>query len=155
MTMREKTFWDVAALGWTVAATIMGALGWAATAMAAECGDGLKACQCGDTVVVNTTLTSSIGGCQKTGLFVVGSSIALNCAGHAVTGAPTGNDDNDDIGIHVDPGNGAEVNGCTVSGFRQGIRIGSGHNNRIINNVVFGNRKYAIEVAGASTGNVL
>ena len=87
--MRKKIFWDVAALGWAVAATVVGAVGWAATATAADCGDGVKACQCGDTVVANTTLTSNIGGCQKTGLFVVGSSIVLNCVGHTLTGAPT------------------------------------------------------------------
>ena len=153
--MRKKIFWDVAALGWAVAATVVGVLGWATTATAADCGDGVKACQCGDTVVANTTLNSNIGGCRRTGLFVVGSSIVLNCGGHTLTGAATGNDDNDDIGIHLDPATGAEVNNCSVSGFRQGIRIGSGHNNRIINNVIFGNRKYGIEVAGASTGNLL
>ena len=154
--MRKKIFWDVAALGWAVTATAVGVLGWAATATAADCGDGVKACQCGDTVVANTTLPSNITGCQKTGLFVVGSSVVLNCAGHTLTGAPTGNDDNDDIGIHLDPATGAEVNNCSVSGFETGYpdreRPQQPHHQQRASS---GTGTYGIEVAGASTGNLL
>src|SRR5262249_23506412 len=120
---------------------------------APDCGRGAAPGQCGDTVVANTTLTADVGGCPKAGLRVMATSVVLDCNFHTLTGVKNGTKDNGEVGIHLDPGTDAEVRNCRVTGFRQGIRIGSGNNNRIINNEVFGNRKYGIEIAGASTGN--
>ena len=135
-------------------ALVAAVLGSAAPATADDCGTGVATCRCGDTVVTDTTLTADIGGCPKAGLKIA-SPVVLDCSNRAVTGVKNGSRDNGEVGIHLDPGIGAEVRNCRVSGFRQGIRIGSGHDNRIVNNEVFGNRKYGIEIAGASTDNVI
>ncbi len=153
--MRHKTFRGVLNFGKTLAAVAVAVLGWGPAATAGDCGDGVATCRCGDIVVTNTTLTYDIGGCPKGGLKLTAPSVVLDCNGHTLTGVKNGTRDNGEVGIHLDPGTGAEVRNCRVTGFRQGIRIGSGHNNRILNNDVFGNRKYAIEIAGASTGNVI
>ncbi len=153
--MRDKILWGVLNFGWPVATMVVAVLGWTGTATAANCGDGVATCRCGDIVVTNTTLTADIGGCPKAGLRLMTSSAVLDCNGHALTGVKNGTRDNGEVGIHLDPGTDVEVRNCRVTGFRQGIRIGSGNNNRIINNEVFGNRKYGIEIAGASTGNLI
>src|SRR5262245_17662983 len=135
--MRDKILSGVLDRGWAVAAIVVAALGWGVTtATAADCGDGVATCQCGDTVVANTTLTADVGGCPKAGLRVMATSVVLDCNFHTLTGVKNGTKDNGEVGIHLDPGTDAEVRNCRVTGFRQGIRIGSGNNNRIINNEV-------------------
>jgi parallel beta-helix repeat protein len=145
----------LAALAAWLAPALAALCGWSAPALAADCGDGVAPCRCGDTVVASTTLTADIGGCPRAGLRLRAPAIVLDCNGRAVTGVRNGSRDNGEVGIHLDPGIGAEVRNCRVTGFRQGIRIGSGRDNRIIGNEVFGNRKYGIEIAGASTGNLI
>jgi len=92
-----------------------------------------------------------VGVCASSpGLTVV--SGVLDCAGHSVTGS--GNP-GAWYGILLDGAVGAEVRNCLVSGFKRGIRIDGGRDNRIIGNQSFGNWGYNIEVAGASRGNLI
>lgn len=153
--MRETGSRGAVPLTWTTSIIAIAAWLCAGPAAAADCGDGVGPCKCGDTVVANTTLTADIGGCPKAGLIIASPSVTLDCAGRTLTGVLNGTKDNGEVGIHLDPGNNVEVRNCRVTGFRQGIRIGSGQGNRILGNVVFGNRKYGIEIAGASTHNVI
>src|SRR5262245_60561066 len=126
-------------------------LGWVTVASADNCG-GVVACQCGDTVVGQTTLTANVGVCASSPGLRVTSGTVLDCAGHSVTGTGvTGAW----YGILLDGAVGAEIRNCRVTGFKRGIRIDGGRDNRIINNESFGNWGYGIEVAGASTGNLL
>ncbi len=55
------------------------------------------------------------------------------------------------------PGGRGEFRGqnCHVTGFKRGIRIEGGSDNRIIDNESFNNWGYSIEIAGGSTGNLI
>src|SRR5262245_28909495 len=123
---------------------------WATVSEGGNCGGGVP-CRCGDIVAGPTTLTADVGVCASSpGLTVV--SGVLDCAGHSVTGS--GNP-GAWYGILLDGAVGAEVRNCLVSGFKRGIRIDGGRDNRIIGNQSFGNWGYNIEVAGASTGSLI
>lgn len=117
-----------------------------AVASGKECG-GAVACACGDTLRGSAQLTADLAGCTN-GLRV--KSGVLDCDGHAISGAvPGGNE-----GIVVEA-TGAVVRGCTVSGFKTGIRVRGGSGNRIEGNAVVGNARYGIELAVATTGNAI
>jgi parallel beta-helix repeat protein len=118
-------------------------------AIATDCG-GRVACECGDRVVQNTTLTQDIGVCRGNGLSVL-SGVVLDCAGHTVTGS---NLPGAWYGIDLNQVEGAEVRNCRVTLFRRGIRLRGGSGNLLSMNESFTNR-YGIDVAGATTNNVL
>jgi parallel beta-helix repeat protein len=131
-----------ALLAW---AAIVVALAAPAVAGAKDCG-GDVACACGDTVRTAAVLADDLVGCTA-GLRVK-SDATLDCAGHALVAA----DRTSQEGIVVD-GTGITVQGCTVSGFRSGIRVRAGGNNVVSGNDVVGNTHYGIELAVATTGN--
>jgi parallel beta-helix repeat protein len=110
---------------------------------AKECGD-VVACACGDSVRGSTRLDRDLVGC-RTGLRVKDQA-TLECAGHVVSG------NGDGEGIVVE-GRGAVVRGCSVSGFRTGIRLRAGGGHLIEGNDVVGNARYGIELAAATAGN--
>ncbi len=122
--------------------------GMAPAALAANCGGGGAACGCGDTVTVATTLATDLGPCTGNGLYVK-SGVALDCAGHTVSGS---NLPGAWYGISLDMATGGAVRNCRVTAFRRGIRIRGGGLNTVADNEIFLN-KYGIDVALASTDN--
>ncbi|HEY8514600.1 MAG TPA: right-handed parallel beta-helix repeat-containing protein [Candidatus Binatia bacterium] len=117
-----------------------------ASAAAKECGNGV-ACACGDAVRGVAVLDADLVDCAA-GLRVKNRAV-LDCAGHAIVGRGDGD------GIVVDEAQGAVVRGCTVSGFRTGIRLRGGSLNRIEHNDVVDNARYGIELAVATKSNML
>lgn len=115
-------------------------------ASSAKCG-GDTPCSCGDTVQQSTTLSADLGLCPGRGLKVL-SGVTLDCAGHTITGNSQG------YGILLDDAIGAEVRNCRLTNVRRGLRISGGQNNKLINNESFGNR-YGIDLANATTGNLI
>ena len=116
-----------------------------AVAAGKECG-GAVACACGDSVRGTAVLTGDLAGCTN-GLRVKNAAV-LDCAGHTVAGAlEVGNE-----GIVVEA-QGAVVRGCTVTGFKTGIRVRGGGGNRLEDNAIVGNTRYGIELAVATAGN--
>lgn len=110
-----------------------------APAFAADCGDTAGpsgervACDCGDTVITNTTLKATDpvvnNFCSPTGLDIGADGIKLNCAGLAISGE--GED-----GIAVHGRTGVEVRNCGVSGFFFGIHVGGGGGNVVTLNTL-------------------
>jgi parallel beta-helix repeat protein len=147
-----KTFRGTAGLGWAVAVTV---LGWAATATAGNCG-GAVACACGDTATSNTMLQQNLGPCAISPALRVRSGVVLTCAdGIGISGTGPGPNPTSWYGILLEDAEGAEVRNCRVSLFKRGIRVDGGKNNQIVGNLSFNNWGYNIEVAGASTGNLV
>jgi hypothetical protein len=94
---------------------------------------------------------------------ILKTAVRLDCRGHRITGLGDGSDQ---YGIYLDGKAGAEVTGarvanCTVSSFLRGIRLRAARDTTITGNVLTKNGDftkhvgYGIDVAGASTGNVL
>ncbi|MBY0276630.1 right-handed parallel beta-helix repeat-containing protein [Candidatus Binatia bacterium] len=122
-------------------------LGGGAIAEAKECG-GDVACACGDSVRGAATLDVDLTGCTA-GLRVK-SGATLDCAGHALLAAPLDAAE----GIVVE-GTAATVRNCTVAGFKTGIRVRAGGGSTIEDNDVVDSGRYGIELASATTRNVL
>jgi parallel beta-helix repeat protein len=127
-------------------------LGWAAVASSGNCGGDIP-CRCGDTVGSPTTLSADIGVCASSPALRIPAGSGLDCSGHTITG--TGKGTSAWYGLLIKDAVGVEVKNCRVTGFKRGIRIDGGRDNRILNNESFGNWGYGIEVAGGSTGNLL
>ena len=84
-------------------------------AVAAPCGDGIKPCACGDTLMADRTLVQSrksadpvIGRCQGDGLIIGQSGVTLSLNGGAITGS------GGSVGVLIAPG----VDGVTIRGGR-------------------------------------
>ncbi len=133
--------------GWTVVAALLGCGFGAVSAEARPCG-GSVACACGDTVVADTLLEADLEACPARGLRVVRGA-ALDCAGHVVSGLGAGD------GIVVDRGQGAVVKGCIVVGFRIGLRLRGGHDNRLEGNQALDSVQYGIELAKRTAGAIV
>lgn len=118
-------------------------------ASVAKCG-GATPCTCGDTVQASITLTADITGCPSSALRVL-SGVVLDCAGHSISNIqPKGQGH----GVMLDNATNAEVRNCRISNFRRGLRISGGSGNRLLNNESFNNR-YGIDLANATTGNLI
>ena len=126
-------------------AAVVVALGWAVGATAKECG-GDVACACGDSVRGTATLAADLVDCTA-GLRVKSGAV-LDCDGHALVAAPVGAAE----GVVVE-GTGATVRGCTVAGFKTGVRVRGGGGNLVEDNDVLESGRYGIELASATTGN--
>lgn len=126
-------------------ATVVVVLAAAVPAGAKECG-GDVACACGDSVRGNATLAADLVGCT-TGLRVKSNAV-LDCAGHAILAAPLDAQE----GVVVE-GTAATVRGCTVAGFRTGIRLRGGGGNVIEDDVVVDSGRYGMELAVQTTRN--
>jgi len=131
--------------GFLALAAIVAVLGAPVGAAAKTCG-GAVGCACGDSVRGAALLANDLTGCAA-GLRVKDGS-TLDCAGHAIVAA----DHSGNEGIVVE-GVGATVRGCTVSGFRSGIRLRGGSANLVSGNDVLGNWQYGIELSVATTNN--
>jgi parallel beta-helix repeat protein len=116
-------------------------------AVARDCGGGVP-CSCGDAVRSDATLDQDLVGCSGTGLRVRSGAV-LDCDGHSITGLGTNE------GVLVDSAAGAEVRNCRIGGFSRGVRLRAGGVNVVENNEIFANRNYGIELAVATTGNLL
>lgn len=107
---------------------------------------------CGTTVSGTLVLSGDVENCPRVGL-VLGSGAVLDCAGHSITGAVGG--DQETWGVLLSGAVGAEVRNCRVTGFGRGIRVDGGSANRIVDDVTPANLRYGIELAGATTGNLV
>lgn len=125
---------------------ILAILLWIATSasvLAGPCGltgpvqtcGGTVACQCGNCVVADYTMTADLGPCPGYGLFLE-SGVHLNCQGFQVIGP---NDGTEQYGINLREITAATVEGCEVSGFMRGIRLRDADGNTILNNVIHDN----------------
>jgi parallel beta-helix repeat protein len=117
-------------------------------ALAANCG-GAAACQCGDTVQSDTTLSADLGPCPSVGLHVA-SGVTLDCDGHAIVGTGVSNMF---YGVNMDGAIGATVRNCRVTGFRRGIRIRGGSANVVSGNESHDNN-YGVDLAGATGAGI-
>jgi parallel beta-helix repeat protein len=124
---------------------------------ASECGGSIP-CQCGDKVTSDYHMTADLGPCPGHGLYVA-SDVALDCRNRVIRGL---GGHAEQFGIHLVRGTAqATLKNCEVSGFLRGIRLQGAHRNRLIDNHVHHNGDsarhtgYGIDVAGASTANVL
>ena len=125
-----------------LACFVFAAMALAGRAVASECG-GTVACACGDTVVRATLLEADLLDCTQTGL-VVGPGVTLDCRGHAIRGRSSRD------GLLLAEAEGARVRGCTVEGFRIGIRVRGGHGQLVSENLLVGNRRGLAATDGAS-----
>ena len=114
-------------------------------AEAKRCGDGVV-CACGDTVRGTAVLSADLTSCPEEGLRLKEDAV-LDCDGHRVSGSGQRE------GILFDQTTGAVVRNCRVEGFRTGIRIRGGGENRVLSNEVVRNGRYGIELAKASQSN--
>lgn len=110
----------------------------------AGCKQG-KTCVCGDKVRGAVKLTADLTGCGRVGLKLDSDAI-LDCDGHEIRGSGP---DQSAYGVRFDDVSGAEVKNCRIRGFRRGIRVRGGEDNRIVSNVLEGN-DLGIEIAGVT-----
>jgi parallel beta-helix repeat protein len=92
---------------------------FALTGLAANCGDGIKTCACGDTVTANYTMTANLGPCSGHGLRIA-SNVVLGCNDFMLTGSGTSSTS---IGIRFESGSGGSANNCKVTKFFKGVRF--------------------------------
>lgn len=111
------------------------------------CGADVE-CGCGDQVVGHAILEEDLLDCPADGLRLR-KNATLDCAGHAITGLGDGS------GITLDHAHGAVVSGCHVAGFRTGLRLRGGGNNRVLDNEFVANTRYGIEFALGSVRNLV
>ncbi len=81
---------------------------------------------CGATVSASVTLTSDIT-CGGTGITVGASGIVVNCAGHAIKSTGWFGS-----GINVEKKSKVTIEGCTISGFANGITLGKTTNSKVM-----------------------
>ena len=112
---------------------------------AKDCGDGIAACECGDTVRGRATLTSNLGVCMETGLFVANGSL-LDCNHHTITGR------GQEAGVLFENASGAAVHNCRITNFQIGVRVKGGQGNAIVGNAIVDHEKYGIDLADAAAG---
>jgi hypothetical protein len=110
----------------------------------AGCKQG-KTCVCGDKVRGVVKLTADLTGCGRVGL-KLDSGAVLDCDGHEIRGSGP---EQSAYGIRFDDVSDAEVKNCRIRGFRRGVRMRGGDDNRVISNVVEEN-DLGIEVAGVT-----
>lgn len=111
------------------------------------CGDGV-ACGCGDTVRGTAVLEADLRDCGNDGLRLKGDAV-LDCAGHEIAGSGKGE------GILLDQAVGAVVRRCAVVNFKTGIRIRGGRENVVAENEISGSKRYGVELAKATIGNLV
>lgn len=110
-----------------------------------------RAQSCGDTLLVDTTLTAPLT-CTGPGLILGADGITLDCAGFSLTGSGT------DTGILLDGRTGVTITGCTVSDFAVGILLTASSSNYLAFNGALGNTSVGnggFQLSGGSNGNVL
>ncbi|MBM4268974.1 MAG: right-handed parallel beta-helix repeat-containing protein [Deltaproteobacteria bacterium] len=108
------------------------------------CG-GDEPCVCGSRVQGAAKLDEDLTGCAGIGLKLKAGA-KLDCNGHAIQGL---GEESSQYGILVDGADGAEVTGCTVSGFERGIRVRGSKGVKITKNTVRENET-GIETSGST-----
>jgi len=81
----------------------------------AECG-GETACECGDTVVEDATLTGELN-CAGDALTIGDDGITLDCDSYTISGDTTG------IGVKINGLSGVTVQNCNINEFQTGINV--------------------------------
>ncbi len=122
---------------------------------ARDCGTGVATCACGDTVVSNTTFSSTqVIDCGSDTLrngLTINDNVFLNCNGATIT-RNANNNSKDRYGIRIVGKEGApkEIKGCTVRNFHVGIRVNTSKNVVIKDVAVYDNGTPT--VVGTSSG---
>lgn len=116
-------------------------------AQAKNCGDGVAACACGDTVISSTTLTSDLI-CATNGLIVGASSITIDGNGHTITGS--GGILYAGIGNLSGYSNVTIKNFAAIASFGKGISLSSATGTLVQNNTIR-STSYGIYSSSAST----
>ncbi|MBM4267476.1 MAG: hypothetical protein FJ144_12830, partial [Deltaproteobacteria bacterium] len=100
---------------------------------------------CGDEVAGAVRLSADLRDCGKNGLRLEAGAV-LDCDGHEIRGRGP---ETSDTGVRLDGVRGAEVRNCRIVGFKRGVRIRGGQDNRVIANRLDEN-VYGVDVAGAT-----
>src|SRR3989344_2507453 len=110
-----------------------------AGAYAADCGNGIKTCACGDRVIADTTLTSNLI-CDSSSGYVngltVSNNVALTCASGVKIACSPGflaGSSNCGIGVTFDAVSSSSLTGCAIEGWEQGVRVSTGSSNIRVN----------------------
>jgi large repetitive protein len=78
---------------------------------------------CGQTITVDTTLTSDLTGCTGDGLIIGADGVTLDLAGHTIAGAAAG----DSAGVRVEDRRNVTITNGAVRGFTEGVfALGTG-----------------------------
>ena len=136
-------------------------LGEVDIASAGSCG-GSVACQCGDAVTSDYTMSHDLGPCPGHGL-VVRSYVTLDCRGFGMVGLGNGSEQ---YGVYLNGDTGSEVRGaevlrCDVSRFLRGVRLRSAEGNSVLDNLLHDNGDvtrhvgYGIDLAAGAKSNLL
>ena len=121
-----------------------------ATASADDCGDGVKVCECGDTVIADHTMTADLTNCGFRGLIVAADDVTLNCAGHVIDGSYISLA----YGIYVDHTTGVTITDCYVAEFDFGIGVNTCAGTRLTGNSIHDVVRRGIYLSGSSTTEV-
>lgn len=136
-------------------ALLIAFLAFAKPGHAANCGESLGPCECGDTVVSDYTLPGDLGPCPGHGLFL-SEGVNFDGAGHTVSGTASG-----DVvyGLYVRNVNDVTVRDVRVTGFRHGLRLRAAQRAQILDSEFFENGRngvgYGIDLALGSSNNTL
>ena len=99
---------------------------------------------CGDTITTNTTLTANLGPCSGNGLVVGANGVALDCAGHTITGEVTPGSGHSDFpsgpsGVSIYEASNVTVMNCVASDFTYGFHLVNSFNSTLKNNTATSN----------------
>ncbi|MFB6114690.1 MAG: nitrous oxide reductase family maturation protein NosD [Candidatus Nanohalobium sp.] len=102
-------------------------------------------CGCGDRVLNDTVLNSSIDACRGKGLEIDADDVTLNCRGHRITG-----NTNRSSGIIAEDVQNVTVKNCRVSNYYSGIQFHNVSNSLLLNNSASSNYATGIELVNSS-----
>lgn len=107
---------------------------------------GLLPVTCGSTLTQDTVLAADLVNCPGDGLRIGADNITLDCAGHAILGAGSGN------GVLLDSRSRATVRNCRISGFDEGIFVRYSTYAKLSSNSLTGNGGNGVNLfAGSNT----
>jgi len=95
--------------------------------LGADCGEGIKVCECGDTLITDHVLTYDLH-CSGSGLYIRDDNLDLDCNNHIINGSASG------YGIYLDSSEGFSVQNCNVINFSTGVYFFSGSANGKLKN---------------------
>lgn len=113
----------------------------AAAAMGANCGDGVGACSCGDTLTADYTMTGDLTGTGNC-LTIGASDIYLDCNDAEIIGDGTGN------GLYSPSNNNVYITSCNFQNFDRNIWLNGGENYTLDNLIIMNSADEGIRISG-------
>jgi parallel beta-helix repeat protein len=87
---------------------------------------GPAVCNCDTTISSSTTLITDLTNCSGNALWISTTGVALDCAGHSITGTANGSG----VSLYGSASN-ISIKNCVISNFTKDIDLGNGGNNNI------------------------